>query len=155
MRATEDNYRIVRPLDRAPFDENMGSRAPGSNIESLVYFDMETTGLPRDIPRITELSMVAVSVRDCINNKDIRIINKLTLCFSPDSVVTAKAAEISGLSNSLLEKMPQFDGETVRVRKDFTFLDFFKLVFLDAVASLELHHETQSVTLFKTLIVTH
>ena len=125
MRATEDIYRIVRPLDLVPFDENMGSRAPGSNIESLVYFDMETTGLPRDIPRITELSMVAVSVRDCIDNKDIRIINKLTLCFNPDSVLTAEAAEISGLSNSLLEKMPQFDGEAVRVRKDFKVLDFF------------------------------
>ena len=60
-----------------------------------------------------------------INNKDIRIINKLTLCFRPDSVVTAEAAKISGLSNSLLEKMPQFDGEAVRVRKDFKVLDFF------------------------------
>lgn len=72
---------------------------------TLVFFDVETTGLAKSVGKnnvhITEISMIAVG-RDefckCTypDLRDIRIVNKLSLCIKPKCPVSKEAASITG-----------------------------------------------------------
>ena len=87
-------------------------------INTWVYMDLESTGLERDRPRITELALVAVEPRH-ISEKP-RVLNKLVLCFNPDGArFTDWALDNTGLNDDNLSSQPRFSERTV------TLLDAF------------------------------
>jgi len=98
-------------------------------IETLVFFDTESTGLTA--ARITEISMIAVhrdqfqhfSATLCkklddlskengnLNDQNIstpRVLNKLTFAVNPMKIVPSTVEELTGLSNYNLEHQPRF-----------------------------------------------
>ncbi|XP_050022923.1 uncharacterized protein [Dermacentor andersoni] len=99
-------------------------RPPGQprQIETLVFLDFETTGLPEYMPRrkvnVTELSLVAVPRK--LLQVPLRCLHKLTLCVQPQSAVTVEAAQISGLDNWELQWCPSF-GEAAQVLEKFLY----------------------------------
>ena len=65
-----------------------------SEIKTVVYFDVEATGLKKSgRPRITEVSFVAMSAKDVLESKiEVgtilpRIVNKLTVCVYPMAII--------------------------------------------------------------------
>jgi hypothetical protein len=72
------------------------------NLQTLVFLDLEATGLMTAIhkPKITEMTMIAVHCSEFrqahLSSNMPRIINKLTLCFNPIKTITHKAMEITG-----------------------------------------------------------
>ncbi|XP_048000887.1 three-prime repair exonuclease 1-like [Leguminivora glycinivorella] len=84
-------------------------------IATYVFFDLETTGLPRDEfnkTKITELCMVAVKrehVLYALPGRVPRVLHKLTRCFNPGKRITEGSSEITGLDNFLLEHESYFD----------------------------------------------
>ena len=91
-------------------------------VKTLVYFDLEATGLKSSgRPRISELSLIAVNIQDVlqmnkaimenIQNRTIlssvlqtrklspRIVNKLTLCVYPMATILPLVSDIAGLDN--------------------------------------------------------
>lgn len=82
-------------------------------IETLVFFDIETTGLPqleKNRTKITELTFLAASRRDIEKTAidDIPLINKLSLLFNPQKNIQATASKITGLTNTALQNQPIF-----------------------------------------------
>ena len=87
-------------------------------INSWVYMDLESTGLEKDRPRITELALVAVEPRHI--SKKPRVLNKLTLCFNPDGARFNKwTLDNTGLSPDNLSSQPRFSESTVRLLDAF------------------------------------
>ena len=87
-------------------------------INTWVYMDLESTGLERDRPRITELALVAVEPRHI--SKKPRVLNKLTLCFNPDSArFNEWVLKHTGLSPDNLSSQPRFSESTVRLLDAF------------------------------------
>ncbi|XP_064457557.1 three-prime repair exonuclease 1-like isoform X2 [Ornithodoros turicata] len=80
-------------------------------VETLVFFDLESTGLPSFIPKrqvnITEVGMVAIR-RDNFMSP-LRYLNKMTLCVRPRYSISDGASRLSGLYNEELERYPPFD----------------------------------------------
>ncbi|CAM4619213.1 three prime repair exonuclease 2 [Lepidochelys kempii] len=84
------------------------------DFQTFVFFDLETTGLPPDRPRITELCLFALHRRSLLQrplqDDDTgapqlpRILDQLTLCIDPQQPVTPAAARITGLSQQGLEE---------------------------------------------------
>ena len=88
-----------------------------SEVKTFVYFDLEATGLRNSgRPRITEFSCVAVNTMDVLelhsklmthlqgNQTDVesilsRIMNKLTVCVYPMTIIRPEVSEITGLEN--------------------------------------------------------
>ncbi|XP_069501447.1 three prime repair exonuclease 2-like isoform X2 [Ambystoma mexicanum] len=101
-----------------------------SSIKSFVFIDLETTGLPRDRPKVTEICLLAVH-RTSLENptcdsatgalKLPRMVDKLCLLFDPDKLVTPQAAQMTGLSNGKLAESEKqiFDARTVALIQDF------------------------------------
>ena len=101
-----------------------------SKIKTLVYFDLEATGLKNSgRSRITELSFVAVNTKDVLelhsklmthlqegkaNVESIlpRIMNKLTVCVYPLAIIKLEVSEITGLDNYHLSGQAIFDTKT-------------------------------------------
>lgn len=86
-------------------------------IATYVFFDLETTGLPREEnnrTKITELSFIAVKREHLLtsNTKVPRVQNKITLCFNPQKLISYESTEKTGLSNELLENEAPFDYNT-------------------------------------------
>ncbi|CAO1362824.1 unnamed protein product [Diamesa serratosioi] len=84
-------------------------------IATIVFFDLETSGLP-DLEfyrtKITEISLVACSVDHLLSTfKESvpRVLHKLTLCFNPYKRIQLEASSITGLTNELLEQDNKFD----------------------------------------------
>lgn len=74
-------------------------------IATLVFFDLETTGLPHEMGKnnvqITELSMIAMKRMEYEKSvhtdlKDLRIVQKLSMCFQPRAAIAPMAAKITG-----------------------------------------------------------
>ncbi|KAJ1095128.1 hypothetical protein NDU88_000298 [Pleurodeles waltl] len=106
------------------------SPAMSASIKTFVFFDLETTGLPQDLPKVTEICLVAVhrcSVEDPPRDPATgalqlpRILDKLCLFMDPGKAVAPKAAEITGLNNSNLARSEKqrFDARTVALIQEF------------------------------------
>jgi len=110
-------------------------------IKTLVYFDIEATGLKSSgKPRISEISFVAVNVQDVLDlhlqilnrlnqaglNTSVlvedllpRILNKLTLCVYPMATIMPVVSTITGLDNYNLTDQARFDKGTVDLLNSF------------------------------------
>jgi three prime repair exonuclease 1 len=103
------------------------SIAPGKiktmeEIKTFAFFDLETTGIPElefFKTKITEISVVACSVEHFLNEKHLRVLHKLTLCFNPFKRIDIKASDITGLTNDLLEHEHKFDENAMGVLEKF------------------------------------
>ena len=100
------------------------------DIKTLVYCDLEATGLKRSgRPRISELSLVAINIEDVLElNSQLkiqlqksghaiesmlpRVMNKLTICVYPMSIIRPEVSEITGLDNYNLSGQSTFDKST-------------------------------------------
>ena len=99
-----------------------------SEINTLVYFDIEATGLKSSgRPRITEVSLVAVKTKDVsemhssllshlsnLEDKILlpRIINKLTICVYPMAIIRPEVSDMTGLDNFNLSGQDTFNQRT-------------------------------------------
>ena len=108
-----------------------------TEIETLVYFDIEATGLKScGKPRITEMSFVAVNIQSIIDLHDSirkkskeenmileillpRVMNKLTICVYPMATIMPNVTSITGLDNYNLNGQPRFDKNTGELLKAF------------------------------------
>jgi DNA polymerase III epsilon subunit-like protein len=104
-------------------------------IKTLVYFDLEATGLKcSGRPRISELSFVAIDAQDIHilnkklvekvkniqNHEDIlqletllpRVLNKLTICVYPMASIMPEVSSITGLDNYNLSGQARFEKST-------------------------------------------
>lgn len=90
-------------------------------IQTYVFFDLETTGLPQwnCLPNITEISMVAVSRRDLLSHTNTntlpRVLHKLLLPINPTIKISKGATKISGLSNEILGNVSPFNSHVYSV----------------------------------------
>ncbi|XP_065340070.1 uncharacterized protein LOC135939536 [Cloeon dipterum] len=95
----------------------------GEGVRTLAFFDLETTGLPHEQPRVrvTELSVVAVTVADlrAASPRLPRILHKLTMCMNPCSPVYPMASQVSGLDNFMLDNHPTFKTVTCDTLESF------------------------------------
>lgn len=103
------------------------------NIETFVFFDLETTGLPSKAnpAKITELSFLCVSRRD-IERSDLKKlppVSKLSLLFNPQKEIVPQVVRLTGLSKSFLSNQPIF-GDKIKCINSF--LDLPKPVCLVA-----------------------
>jgi DNA polymerase III epsilon subunit-like protein len=102
-----------------------------SEIKTLVYFDIEATGLKNSgRPRICEISLVAVNIQDVLNSKTEdaqyceakflpRIVNKLTLCIYPKAVIPPLVSDLTGLDNYNLSEQSSFNKNIGELIKTF------------------------------------
>ena len=102
-----------------------------SEIKTLVYFDIEATGLRSSgRPRICEISLVAVNTQDVVNSKKRdeqycevsflpRIMNKLTLCIYPMAVIVPLVSDLTGLDNYNLSEQSTFNKNIGDMIKNF------------------------------------
>jgi DNA polymerase III epsilon subunit-like protein len=108
-----------------------------SKIKTLVYCDLEATGLKSSgRPRISELSLVAVNIEDVlelhsqikshlpegpneIESMLPRVMNKLTVCVYPMSTIRPEVSEITGLDNYNLSGQSTFDRGTGELINNF------------------------------------
>ena len=111
------------------------TKESGEKIKTLVYFDLEATGL-RNIgrPRISELSLIAVDsqcihdlhldIQNCLRMKNTvnkietilpRVLNKITLCVYPMTTIKPEVTDITGLDNYNLVDQRRFDENTARL----------------------------------------
>ena len=104
-------------------------------IKTLVYFDLEATGLKSSgRPRISELSFVAIDAQEInIMNKKLseevknitchadillletlipRVSNKLTICVYPMATIMPEFSSITGLDNYNLTGQDKFEKST-------------------------------------------
>ncbi|CAI9566143.1 unnamed protein product [Staurois parvus] len=101
----------------------------GSSVKTFIFLDLETTGLNKDLPKITELCLVAVhasslktpTTNDLGEIQLPRVMDKLCLCVDPVKPLTPKASEITGLDNELLRICEK---QTFDVSLINTFLEF-------------------------------
>lgn len=86
----------------------MSLRNEATAIKTLAIFDLETTGLvePR---KISELTILAVSVEHFLSEQLPRVQHKLTICFNPEKEVESEAAALTGLSSQMLQNEEKFD----------------------------------------------
>ncbi|CAL1262460.1 unnamed protein product [Larinioides sclopetarius] len=97
---------------------------PSSNtVSTLVFMDLEATGLPSLIGKrnvhITELSLVAIDRSDFETDSSFRILNKLNLCIRPRTTISPTAMTITGLYNDILEKQEKFDESVPKLLEYF------------------------------------
>ena len=106
------------------------------NIQTIVYLDLESTGLKESgRPRISEISLVAVNTKDFLKSQSYindliskkencdkilpRILNKITLCVYPMAPVLPDVSIITGLDNYNLYGQAKFDINTVELIDSF------------------------------------
>ena len=94
-------------------------------FKTIVFLDLEATGLPTNTlpPRITELSMIALDADHfkSLRNPTLlpRVLNTLTLCFNPSSMIPEHVSDLTGLTNSMLEPQSKFSADTASLIKAF------------------------------------
>ncbi|XP_032782017.2 three-prime repair exonuclease 1 [Daphnia magna] len=111
------------------FEINMSCNLPAvKTCNSLVFFDLETTGLPAfHSPKITELSFCAVERNQFLHGqpKQVpRVTNRLNLCIYPSRLVDPEATNKTKLDNYNLEHQSKFDEDVFSVI--FSFLNRLK-----------------------------
>ncbi|KAM9185623.1 three-prime repair exonuclease 1 isoform 1-T1 [Dugong dugon] len=92
----------------------MGSEAPSrGHMQTLIFLDLEATGLPFSQPKVTELCMLAIH-RCALENSPSpqgppptvprlpRVVDKLSLCVAPGKACSPSASDITGLSTAAL-----------------------------------------------------
>ena len=112
-----------------------GKNITMTDIRTLVYFDLEATGLKSSgKPRICELSLLAVNIQDVLDfnmaliasldnrrsekdylqvkNLSPRILNKLTLCVYPMATIVPLVSDLTGLDNYNLSGQSKFTKNT-------------------------------------------
>ena len=108
-----------------------------SKIKTLVYCDLEATGLKNSgRPRITELSFVAVNTESILDLNAMlisnlqknrikveslfpRVVNKLTVCVYPMATILPAVSAITGLDNYNLSGQATFDTKTGELLNSF------------------------------------
>ena len=108
-----------------------------SKIKTLVYCDLEATGLKNSgRPRITELSFVAVITESILDLNAMlisnlqknrikvesifpRVVNKLTVCVYPMATILPAVSAITGLDNYNLSGQATFDTKTGELLNSF------------------------------------
>ena len=135
----EDQPRpIVKAIHKTPrpTPEPIVNAHDLNEVSNYVFLDVESTGLASANPRtrITELAMVAVSKEEFGTlRRDLRlskyksdpealtprVLNKLTLCFSPQTPIPPQVSQMTGLDNCLLEDQGHFDSDAVQQIKYF------------------------------------
>lgn len=107
-----------------PTAETGSASDSSQDIKTLAFFDLETTGLP-DLEffktKITELTIVAVSVEHFLDSSIPRVQHKLSLCFNPFKRIDIKSMEITGLTNEMLERERKFDQNAMKLIECFIF----------------------------------
>ncbi len=89
-------------------------------INSLVFFDLETTGF-KD-PKITELSFCSIDrsqFLNCQRGEFPRITNRLNLCIKPSKKIEAEASEKTKLDNYNLDHQSPFDEDVGNIVLSF------------------------------------
>uniref|UniRef100_A0A8C0HYG5 exodeoxyribonuclease III n=2 Tax=Balaenoptera musculus TaxID=9771 RepID=A0A8C0HYG5_BALMU len=92
----------------------MGSQAlPPGPVQTLIFLDLEATGLPFSQPKVTELCLLAIH-RWALERLPTpqgppstvppppRVLDKLSLCVAPGKACSPAASEITGLSTAVL-----------------------------------------------------
>ncbi|XP_053456603.1 three-prime repair exonuclease 1 isoform X2 [Nycticebus coucang] len=92
----------------------MGSQAPSPEpMQTLIFLDLEATGLPFSQPKVTELCLLAIH-RCALESPPTsqgplstvppppRVVDKLSLCVAPGKTCSPAASEITGLSTAVL-----------------------------------------------------
>ena len=100
---SDTNTFVDKPMDESP---------NSTKTDVFVFIDIETTSL-KD-PQVTEICLIAVhsnSLAACGDDKIPRIQDKLLLIIDPNCRIEDKAAEMSGLTNELIQNSvkSQFD----------------------------------------------
>lgn len=103
-------------------------------IQTFIFFDLETTGLPdqeNNKTKITELAFVAVSRSDIENGvlTELPLTSKLSILFNPERPIQPMSSKITGLTNKCLERQPLFKDKIICINN---FLDLPKPVCLVA-----------------------
>ncbi|XP_010613946.1 three-prime repair exonuclease 1 isoform X1 [Fukomys damarensis] len=93
---------------------DMGSQAlPRAPMQTLIFLDLEATGLPFSQPKITELCLLAIH-RCALESSSTpqgrppavplppRVVDKLSLCVAPGKACNPAASKITGLSTAEL-----------------------------------------------------
>ncbi|KAM8934252.1 three prime repair exonuclease 2 [Pelodytes ibericus] len=98
-------------------------------VKTFVFLDLEATGLNQDLPKITEICLVAVHVSSLENPVTDesgefqlpRVLDKLCLCVDPEKPLTEVASKITGLSNQNLgdNEKQNFNSPLVRLINEF------------------------------------
>lgn len=93
-------------------------------IATLVFFDLETTGLPQfefNRTKITELTLVACSVEHISSASPSqqrqqralpRVLHKLSVCTNPFRMIQPESSKLTGLDNFMLEHEEKFTANT-------------------------------------------
>lgn len=93
------------------------------NTNTLVFFDLEATGLPENHdPRITEVSFCAIERSQFLEANHWsppRVTNRLNLCVDPKRDIHYEAVQISGLRNRDLMHQSGFDLNTAAIIVNF------------------------------------
>lgn len=93
-------------------------------IQTFVFFDLETTGLIEgsNIPKITEMSLIASSRNSFLFNKNgtlPRVLHKLTIPLQPLRLIPLIVSQITGFYNDLLEHEKPFDNQAYELLNCF------------------------------------
>ncbi|KAM6170364.1 three-prime repair exonuclease 1 [Rhynchocyon petersi] len=87
--------------------------SPQDPVQTLIFMDLEATGLPFSQPKVTELCMLAIH-RCTLENPPTpqgppptvpplpRVVDKLSLCVAPGKACSPAASDITGLSTAVL-----------------------------------------------------
>ena len=130
---------VVQPKQDQSDGCQVAVRPKAEDIATLVFFDLESTGIKRDTfqPKITELSFVGVGSSDFLDYRrkllqkmarrksaEIefsrpRVLSKLTICVNPQSMVPLAVTDVTGLDNCNLESQSVFDATTVDTLRGF------------------------------------
>lgn len=98
----------------------MMASIPTSKVQTLIFCDMESTGLPHDVGlknvQITEIALLAIDRAEFENSQgNIRVINKLNLCLQPRSRISSGSIHLTGLCNMALQFQERFSQNTVKL----------------------------------------
>ncbi|XP_044162092.1 three prime repair exonuclease 2 [Bufo gargarizans] len=101
----------------------------GEMAKTFVFLDLEATGLNADLPKITEICLIAVHVSSLENpatndSGEVqlpRVLDKLCLCVDPGKPISEGASSITGLNNENLSnsEKQKFDTSLINSVNEF------------------------------------